>query len=788
MLQARIHMRWSTAATVVALQLLVCVGAASAQFAAQPGNNPIARIEVKGNRRVEDAAIATLLLSRVGQPLRPSYLATDVRAIWSMGKFDDVRIEVEEDSEGPVLIYIVREKPSVRRIIVGGNDEIDLEKINEVLDLKRDAILDIAQVTRNVEKIRDLYTEKGFFLAEVTFQIRQVNANEIDIIFKVEENAKVSIRQITIIGNKSITDNEIKAVMQTKEGAFHSFFTSAGTYQQNAFERDMVLISALYYDRGFVSVKVSDPQVVLSANKRFMYITVYVEEGNRYKLGKLDVRGKELLWPKEELLGLVKTKTGEFYKHSTVGKDRIRLSQRYKDKGYAYANISLLTNVDAEKRLVNMTFDIQKGPIVTFERINIRGNSKTRDKVIRRELRVAEGDRFSQTKLERSRARVQALGFFENVNLSTARGTADDRIVVNIEVKERPTGTFQIGAGFSSVENFIAQAQISQNNLFGRGQRLTLQAQISGLRQLFSLSFLEPYFLESRWTFGFDLFNSLRAFDSFNRNATGGSLTWGYPIFDNVRLFLTYKAEQVDVGTRGRGTLFGSGLTTQLPTGVNLANLFRDGFTSSMRLSVQWDRRNNRLFPTKGFFQAAWAEFANNAFGSQNQFNRYGAFSRWYYPLIGPFIFKFNAQIGIVTSPNAAGVPIFERFFTGGILDVRGFRPRSLGPTIQVPQRSDPNSQLLAFNKGGNKELIFNAEIEFPIFQQVGIRGVVFSDAGMAYDDDERISLGGLRHSWGFGIRWFSLIGPLRFEWGLPFSPAADEDPIVFEFTIGNFF
>jgi outer membrane protein insertion porin family len=234
--------------------------------------------------------------------------------------------------------------------------------------------------------------------------------------------------------------------------------------------------------------------------------------------------------------------------------------------------------------------------------------------------------------------------------------------------------------------------------------------------------------------------------------------------------------------------LFGAGFTSPLPSGVQIANLYDSGFTSSSRISIHWDTRNNRLFPTKGFFQAAWAEFASSYIGSQNIFNRYGAFSRWYYPIWGPLVFKFNGEIGLIASSQREGVPIFERYFVGGIMDVRGFRPRSLGPRIPVLSRPGPNETIFFFNKGGNKKLIFNAEIEFPIFEKVGIKGVVFTDAGMAYDDGESFSFSGLRHSAGWGFRWFSPIGPLRFEWGLPLAPERDEESIVFEFTIGNFF
>jgi outer membrane protein insertion porin family len=768
---------------LLAPALALALGAPPARADQAP---TVAKIAFQGNRKVEDAAIRAVLGSKVGQPLYHAQLAADVRAIWAMGYFEDVQVNLLPSSRGAVLVYVVKEKPSVRKVVVSGNDEVDLDKINEVLDLKKDAILDVAQVKRNLEKIKDLYIEKGFYLAEVSYRVRKASETQVDVVFKVEEHAKVVIRRITFIGNAHLSSKELKSVMGTQEGGYFSWITSSGTYNEDSFERDLLMVTALYYDQGFVNAKLSRPQVVLSPDKCYMYVSIYVDEGKQFNIGKLDIRG-DLLWPRAQLLKGLSVHSGELFNRSKLAKDIQNLNDKYKDLGYAYVNVTPLTAIDSDKRIVDLTFDIQKGQVVIFERINILGNSKTRDKVIRRELKVAEGDRYSQGLLNRSRARVMQLGFFESVDLSTKRGLADDRIVVNIEVKERATGTFQVGAGFSSVENFIAQAQVAQDNLFGRGQRLALQAQVSGLRQLFSLSFWEPYFLDSSWTFGFDIYNSVRNYESFNRNATGGNLTWGYPITDDVRLYLTYKLEHVRV-TTGTSTLFGTAFASPLPAGVQLANLFTSGVTSSMRLSVQWDTRDNRLFPTKGMFHSAWAEFASPYTGSQNVFNRYGAFTRWYYPLWGPIVFKLNGEVGLITSSDPEGVSITERFFVGGIMSVRGFRLNSLGPRMPVLTSPDPNQTIFLFNKGGNKELIFNAEIEFPIFDKVGIKGVVFSDAGMAFDDGQGISLSGLRHSAGFGFRWFSPIGPLRFEWGLPLSPEPGEDTVVFEFTIGNFF
>jgi outer membrane protein insertion porin family len=773
----------------------------------------IEKIQFSGNRKVEDDAVRVNLLSTVGAPLDRNKLREDVRALWKMGFFEDIRIQAERGpSGGYVLTYVFAEKPSIRKILVQGNDELDLEKINEVLDLKRDAILDITRVKKNTQKIRELYVSKGYYLAGVDYEVRPVNEAEVDVWLTVDENAKVQIRRISFSGNEKISDERLRSIMSTGEGGFLSFISDKGTYQEDEFERDLSLITAYYYDHGFVNVKVSTPQVTLSADRRFMYINIPIDEGPEFDIGEIDFKG-DLFESKQFYHERLRTQPGQRFSRSRLGQDMVRLNDYYKDRGFAYVNISPQTGVNMDKRTVDVTFEIEKGSKVYFERINIRGNTKTRDKVIRREMKIMEGELYSQTNLDVSRARIQALGFFEKVDVSTRRGATDELIEVNIEVAEKPTGTFQIGAGFSSVENFIAQAQISQNNLFGRGQTLALQAQLSGLRQLFSLRFIEPWFFDSKWTFAFDLYNQTTAttgLTTFARNATGGSLTWGYPLAYEARLFATYKLEDVGVSTSSRGIIFSGAVAS--PTSENaVANLFRGGFTSSLRGALSYDTRDNRLFATRGIWANGFVEVADRFTGSENVFVRWGGFGRYYRPIWGPFVLKLNTEFGIVTSRLPEGVPITERYIVGGINDIRGFRPRTLSPQVLVQNPGEP-TDLRPLPLGGNMQLIWNSEVEFPLFQRIGISGVVFFDAGNAYNLEEKwcnreasaaIQLSrkvnpcfefpesvteGIRTSVGFGFRWFSPIGPLRFEWGIPLDRQPGEEPLVFEFTIGNFF
>jgi len=796
----------------------IVVSFATPTFAQEGGRQPgtveydgrvIGTLKFKGNHKAEDDALRVAIKSQPGEKLNSEQLRDDIRAVWRLNFFEDVQVEASESGGKVDLVFVVREKPVIRKIYVSGAHEVGLDKINEVLDIKKDTIVDPAKVKRNVEKIKDLYVEKGYYLAEVGSEIQRKDENHVDVYFNVDEHAKVEVRQVKFLGNEHMTDNELKSAMGTQEGGWLSFLTSSGTYREDAFDRDLLLITAFYYDRGYINVKLGKPEIELSSDKEFLYITIPVEEGEQYKIGKIDFHG-DLLLPKDEYFKRMTVRSGEMFNRSKLGKDIQNLNDLYKDAGYAYVNILPQTAIDAVARTVDVIFEIQKGSQVYFGRINIRGNTKTRDKVIRREMRIYEGELYNQTRLDRSKRLVQALGFFEKVELSTRRGSGDDKIEVNIEVTERPTGTFQIGAGFSSVENFIGQAQVSQNNLFGRGTTLQLQAQISSLRQLFTLRYLDPYFLDTRLTFAFSIYNSLLFYPSFNRTARGGDLTWGYLFGDWTRVFGTYKLEYVEVAENQLGqTIGGFGNVTPVSSGT-VANLFRSGITSSVRLSVNYDTRDDRMFPKHGMFHSLAVEVADPLIASQAVYTRVNGWARFYHPIWGPFIFRLNVEGGLVTSRDPQGVPIYERYFLGGINTIRGFQLFSLGPKVNVLSSQEPSAFLSQFNIGGNLQLILNSEIEFPIFAAVQIKGVIFFDAGNAYNTEiskycpSKLAVSNipdvfnpcnpyptftnLRYSVGFGFRWNSPIGPLRFEWGIPLNRQPGEDPIVFEFTIGNFF
>ncbi len=447
---------------LAAISLLVCPPSpARAEEASEP---VVEAIRVEGNRRVEVDAVKAAISQKAGEPLDLKKVDEDIRSVMKLGFFSDVQVAQEGDPNRPVLVFRVTEKPAIREIKVEGADEISAEDlVKEASDLKPYSILDLNQVRKAQKKIQEKYVEKGFYLAEVSWRLDPQPDNQVNVVFLVNEHAKVQVRQVNILGNAHVPKDEITPYMQTQEGGFLSFLSSAGTYKEEAFQRDLQAIQFIYGDKGYLYAKVGKPSVQMSPDKRWIYISLHVEEGEQYRAGKIDFSG-ELLDQTPLLQKIVQVKPGMIFARSKVAKDIQNLQDVYKDLGYAYVNVNPVTNVHADTKTIDLTYDVQPGQKVYFERIDIVGNAKTRDKVIRRELRVYEGELYSGSGINLSKQRVNALGFFDKVEITTKKGSGDDKIVATVEVKERSTGTFQVGAGYSSYENFILTGQISQNS------------------------------------------------------------------------------------------------------------------------------------------------------------------------------------------------------------------------------------------------------------------------------------------------------------------------------------
>jgi len=785
---------------VSALALALALSPARAASEEEP---VVKSVVVEGNRRVEVDAIKAVMTTKPGQPVDRKKLQADVRALMKLGYFSDVVIEQRGPPGELTLVVRVIEKPTVQSTRIEGNEELSTDDLKDLVEVKASSILDVVQIRKTVKKMQEKYVEKGFFLAEVSYRIEEKPDNQVVVVFVVNEHAKVQVRRIDFVGNLHVPKDDLLAYMQTQEGSLLSFLTQAGTFKEEALDRDLQAVQALYLERGYVNVKVGRPSVSLSPDKKYLFISIPVEEGEQYTIGKIDFSG-DLLDMGGVLRGLVVSRPGDLFQRSKVFQDLTAVGDLYRDQGYAYVNVTPLTNLDPKNRTLQLTFDVQPGKKIYLERIEIAGNSKTRDKVIRRELRIYEGALSSANGIKVSRQRVTALGYFESVEVTTKKGSADDRMVVTVEVKEKPTGTFQVGAGFSSYEKFILTGQVSQNNFLGWGQTLTLQLQWSSVRQLGQLQFVEPYFFDTKWTFAFDLYATDAYYINFNRRAAGGSLTWGYElsglawllpftrVLEDLRVFLTYTGEYVQVR----------------PATVDLLlyNRFRSGATSAFRLSLQWDKRNNRLTPTSGYYISIASEWAppflapEAIFGSSvNLFSRQTVDLRVYVPIIGALVWRARLNAGFIRPwSGAAPVPVSELYYLGGINTIRGYRLYTISPVTLVGGLPTPDSKLRFLAVGGNKMVVLNLELEYPILEKLGLRAVVFFDMGNSFApgawSDPNVGAS-LYKSWGVGFRWNSPLGPLRFEWGFPLNRRKDPftgayiDPAVdFQFTIGSFF
>lgn len=784
----------------------------------------IRRVRVLGNRRVGDEDVLASIRSRAGNVCTDDRISEDAQALWDLGFFDDIRVEAEPTGDRIDVIFRLRERPAIASVRYEGNSSVGNSDIDEVVELRTGSILSMREIQRQVTRIRDLYAEKGYFLARVEPRLVRQPNNEVEVVFQIREGDEVVVRRIRFVGNRHISGDDLRGIMQTGETGFFSFLTNNDNYQDEKFDEDVTRLQAIYYDRGYLTMRVGTPRIELTPDRRFIDITIPLVEGPRFRIGRLRVVEQDDDGNEVEPLGgrrvvreLVAAEPGDWFSRTSLGQSLLGVTRHYRDAGYAHVDVQPETDLDLERNVVDLALVVRRGPLTRIERINVRGNTKTRDSVIRREFRIHEGDLYSQTQLETSRAFVQALGYFERVELSESEGSAPDRIIVNVEVAERPTGTFNVGAGFSSIEAFIFTAQVQQQNLFGNGQSLNLQLQLSGLRQLVQIQFVEPYFFETNWTFAIELFKTVRQFSSFTRDSTGGSLSFGHPIFDRrLSLFAQYRADYVQIGPRTGGFGAGQGLfqLNLLP----IDNNFRNGLQSSLRLTITWDSRDNRIYPQNGIYASWSTEVADEVLGSAASWVRNRAFFRWYWELFSGVVLKMNTEWGLIVSRNEVadgrhqpGPPVFERFYLGGIFNVRGFPLNSLGPRVGIPRSFTPpdGGAVPPFGEqvGGNMQFYYNLELEFPIIQQVGIRGVIFTDGGNAWNLDQyicelgqapvyvsssdpcRVDLFDLRTSWGFGVRWISPLGPLRFEWGLPFQriPGREQE-IDFQFTIGNFF
>lgn len=730
-------------------------------------------IEFEGNRKVEAEAILEKLGTRQDMMLDNYLLRKDLSRIYEMKYFEEVEAYHKIANGQNVLLFKLVEKPIISKISFSGNDEINDDDLKEQIKTKEFNILDISTLKNDVLLLQKHYEEKGYFLALASYQVTDNENGSVDVKFKIKEWDKVRVKKITFLGNKDVLDEELKNFMQTREESYFSFLSGSGNFKEINFQTDIERLKYYYKTRGYLQVNIQNPEVTASEDKKWIFITVRVQEGPQFTVNDISFNG-ELLFTEEEMLEKLKLKSEDIYNEENLRLDIQTLTEMYQDKGYAFANVLRTLEVVPGENKVDVVFSFEKGVIAYFGKIIMKGNTKTRDKVIRRELKIHEGEMYSGSKLRHSKENVNRLGFFqpESVvfNTITRKGT-DNVLDVEVSIKERPTGQISLGAGYSTATNGFVQASVAQNNFRGLGQNINANLSYSEKQQIYNLGFTEPYLFDTKWTAGADYYQTISYFiRSFAYRKHGGDVRVGHPIFEYTRLFLTYRYEDNKVSD-----VINEGIDEKV----------ENGSSSSLQVSLVRDRRNNIFEPTNGYYGSTSLEYTG--LGGTMRWLKAEAEGRYYKPVIGDLVLRSRVQVAQLFKTTEREIPRVEKFSMGGARNMRGFNLEDIGPIR--PARNTDTGLLEDFNFGGLFSLLGTLEFEHPLIKEAGLKWVVFYDAGNVYE--KRIGADGdfsLRSNYGFGFRWFSPIGVLRFEFGFPINPREDESSNQFNFDIGQLF
>ncbi len=735
-------------------------------------NDTIIEVKVEGNRRIEKELIEINLSSKVGQELSTQTVRTDVKTIFKLGYFEDVTAKIDRTPEGVVLIYEVKEKPVLVDLRVRGNKDVKSDKILEVVTLKEGRIIELDKVKQSEDAIKNLYSTEGFVGTEISFEIEPEGEGTVGVTFDISEGKRAFIEEVVFDGNDNLKAKKIKKGLYSKTKGFLSFITKKGLYNLEEINRDSERIRTIYIDNGYLDAKVSKPEVVYSEDKDGYIVTFRIEEGNQFTISTITYSG-DIIVPVEELDELLGLESGEIFSGGQLARDIARLTTFYGDKGYAFANVEPGFNVDRPNKTVDIAFNIEKGPEVYIRRIDIVGNKRTRDKVIRREIPIQEQRLYNASAVESIKARVTRLGFFEeNVEVANERvpGT-EDQLDLKVKVDEKSTGFFSVAGGFSSVETFIFAGQIQEANLFGYGKRLSLNAQIGGVTQLFFINYQDPNFLDTDWSLDAVIFRTDRRFRDFDRESFGGSITLGRRIWRQLYGTLTYRLEDLKIGN--------------IDQDARLILTRSKRTISSLSAGLRWDSRNNLLDPTKGNLTRTAIEYAGGPLGGNTDFLKYTLSSRSWFPLWFGTVITPRVRYGVIDFRNVGNdLVVGERFFLGGPNTLRGFGFRRVGPRVPT---EDGGFVII----GGVQELLFSVDYIFPIIPSVGLKGVIFFDIGNSFNDGEKLTFNpaDLRKDWGVGMRWLSPLGPLRLEVGFPIGDRLpDEKSFEIQFTVGTLF
>ncbi len=736
----------------------------------------IASIDVRGNEILDDDVVLMRLKLQPGDPYDPRVVNEELKNLYQLGYFDDIQISLEESAEGKKLIITVKEKPLIQAITVEGAEELDADDLLAAIATKTGAVLNPRVLAEDMGKIRELYRKDGFYNAKIDYRLDQADAKRARLNIVVVEGKKLYVTDIVIQGAKELSPSDLKDELALSERGMFSWITGTGVLREEILDRDAAALEAYYGNRGFLNAKVGQPEV--SYTDDGITVTFQVDEGDRYKVSTVKFTGDMISAP-ENLESIVVlddlARDKEYLDRSVMRSDLQKLTAHYSNYGYAFAEADVqMARNEAEKN-VDITYVLAKGNKVTIDRVLIEGNTKTRDNVIRREMRLADGDLFSGKDLRRSNARLNKLDFFETVEITPEPTGNPSALNLRVKVKEKPTGQFSAGVGYSSYSQVFFSGQILERNLFGMGYQLGFKGTISAKDSDYTATFWNPNYDDTKLGVGVAVYNTVNEYTYYDKEALGARLLFGYPLGEYTNLSWNYRLERYDI----KDVDDDADKAISDIEGVNWA--------SALYGAIKRDTTDRRINPSKGMTHQFSVEYAGGLLGGDDAFIKYVADANHYFPLFWSTIAHLHAQAGYIMENGGKDIPPFERFYLGGMNSVRGYESRSISPVYDSADASEGYDE--GDEKGGNKSFFFNAEYLIPLHKEMGIMGLVFFDAGKAWDDDENIDFD-LYKSVGAGVRWYSPLGPLRLEYGYPLDKVLtdDEQKGRFEFSVGQFF
>lgn len=734
---------------------------------AQEGDR-VRQIVVQGTQRIEVETVKSYMAIAEGDPYDPARVNRSLKTLFNTGLFADVAIR----QEGQALIVRVVENPIINRIAFEGNRRVKNEDLEREAQLRPRVVYTRTKVQSDVKRMLDLYRRQGRFAATIEPKIIQLEQNRVDLVFEINEGEPSYIKRINFVGNREYSDSRLRDTLMTKEERWYRFLSSDDTYDPDRLTYDRELLRRYYLKNGYADFRVVSAVAELTSDRTGFFVTFTVEEGDRYKFGPSDLRTTMRDLDPEELRPLLTTEESDWYNADQVEEVVQNLTDALGTRGFAFVDVRPQVSRDRENKTINITYDIQEGPRVYVDRIDITGNVRTLDKVIRREMRLVEGDAFNTAKLRRSRQRVRDLNFFEVAEVTNVPSeTAPDMTVIKVDVQEKSTGELSFGVGWSSIAGALIEASLRERNLLGRGQDLRLSGSIGERRNQIDLSFTEPYFLDRDLSAGADVFaitRKLQRESSYDSTSVGAGLRAGYAISENLRQDWRYQLKRdVIENVKSTASRF---VREQAGTSV----------TSSLQQTLLWDYRDSRIDPTEGYFFRVNNEIAG--LGGTEQFLRNNVGAGQYFPLAEEVVLGLTANAGIITGIGQE-VGISERYFLGGET-LRGFASAGVSPRDSLDAL------------GGLWQYYGTAQVRFPLGlpEEFGFLGQVFTDFGSigdtaSYANSSSIKQAStLRAAVGAGVTWRSPMGPLAIDFGIPIMKESFDETELFRFNFGTRF